>query len=43
MVAMMNVKQFPRFPPIIAHRRPVQSMKRIQQNWAIRAMIEDIP
>lgn len=39
-VAMMKVMQFPRLPPIRVQRRPKRSMKRMQRNWAISAMIE---
>jgi hypothetical protein len=39
-VAMMKVTQLPRLPPIKVQRRPKRSMKRMQRNWATRAMME---
>jgi hypothetical protein len=39
-VAIMNVTQLPRLPEIRVQRRPKRSMKRMQRNWATRAMME---
>lgn len=39
-VATMKVTQLPRFPLMRVQRRPKRSMKRMQRNWATRAMTE---